>query len=180
MRILLAHQGSPASEAAALAVGHVWPAHSVIRVVTVIEPNAAALSSFASYAEIMAASDQIRAEAEDDQADVLERLVERGWNVTSTIVHGRAAHELVTEAAAFEADLMIVGARVPGPWLAPDLSLARDLLDAAPCPVVVARRHSISQVVLATDGSTGARRAEAHLIESPAFAGLPILVVSVA
>ena len=179
MRILLAYQGSPTPEAAAFAAGHPWPEGSAIRVVTVIEPNAAALSTFASFPETMAVVKRVRREAEDDQAEVLSRLAGRSWSVTGEIVYGRAVNKLVAEATVFGADLVIVGARLAWPWPAPDLSLARDLFDAAPCPVVVARRQSISRVVLGTDGSPGARRAEAHLVESPALTGLPILVVSV-
>ena len=180
MKILVAHQGSPIPEAVAFAACHPWPQGSAMHLVTIIEPNAAAFSSFAGFAEVKAVADEVRRMAEDGQANLVNRLAEQGWSVTAELVYGRAVTRLSAAATEFQADLLIVSPRRAGPGLGPDLSLARDLIDAPPCPVVVARRHSISRVVLGTDGSPGARLAEAHLVESPALAGLPILVVSVA
>jgi nucleotide-binding universal stress UspA family protein len=180
MKILFAHQGWPTPEAIAFAACHPWPQGTAFRVVAVMEPDAAAFSSFAGFSEIKAETDEVRRRMEDGQAGVLVRLAERGWSVAAELPYGRAMTRISAAASEFDADLMIVSPRLAAPGIELDVTLARDLLETSPCPVIVARRHSISRVVFATDGSPGARTAEMHLVESPVLAGLPILVVSVA
>lgn len=53
-------------------------------------------------------------------------------------------------------------------------------MGSAPCPVLVARRPTADRLLLCTDGSDGALRAERFLATSPALAGRPITVLSVA
>jgi len=180
MRIVLAHQGWPSVAAADLAAGHPWPNGSTFKVVTSIEPGAAHLPTFPSFAEALVMAEHVRAEAEADQREVLDSLASRGWSVAGEIAYGRAASNLITQARGFRADLLVVDGQPDSTGAAADWSIVLELLDTAPCPVLVVRRSVISRILLGTDGSAGARLAEAYLVESPALADLPIVVVSVA
>ena len=59
-------------------------------------------------------------------------------------------------------------------------SVSREVVDHAPCPVLVARGSRLRHVLLAADGSPDARRAENALASWPIFAGLPVRVLSIA
>lgn len=184
MRILLAYDSSSgAAEAANLVSRLALPPSSVVRVVSVIEPFIVNPTPWtggvASYSpEILA---QVQAYHEDEIADVIQRLSEPDRTVEGTVLHGRPASVIVEEAREFAADLVVVGSRGRGSIAALVLgSISSEVVDHAPCPVLVARRSGLSRVVLATDGSPTAAAAEALLARWPVFAGLPIRVVSVA
>ena len=59
-------------------------------------------------------------------------------------------------------------------------SVSAEVVDHAPCPVLVSRTQSISRVIFATDGSVPSAAAETVLSTWPIFERLPIHVVSVA
>jgi nucleotide-binding universal stress UspA family protein len=140
MRIVLAHQSWPSAAVADLAGGHSWPNGSTFKVVTSIEPGAAYLPMFPGFAEALAVAEHVRAEAEADQFEVLDALATRGWSVSGEIAYGRAASNLIAQARGFKADLLIVDGHPDGAGMAADRSIALDLLDTAPCPVLVVRR----------------------------------------
>jgi nucleotide-binding universal stress UspA family protein len=180
MRILLSDAGWPGSDdGTAVAAGHAWPQGSVIRVATVIGPPAA-LPTWPSLAQAREEAARLRLAAEDSQSTIVERIRASGWPVDGTILHGPARARIVEAANAFRADLLIIGARADGMMASGAESVAADLVDTARCPVLVARGPSISRLVLATDGSAGAQSAEGHLLDSPALARVPTVVVSVA
>ena len=78
------------------------------------------------------------------------------------------------------ADLIVIGHRGHSRWESALLgSVSAEVVDHAPCAVLVARDDRIGPVVLADDGSPHARAAETIMTECPLFAGLPITVVSV-
>lgn len=58
-------------------------------------------------------------------------------------------------------------------------SVSAEVVDHAPCPVLVVRRRTLSRVLLATDGSAAARGAEEVLATWPVFEGLAAHVVCV-
>ena len=58
-------------------------------------------------------------------------------------------------------------------------SVAAEVIDHASCPVLVARAPKLTSIVVAHDGSDGARQAEEVLARWPPFRDLPIRVVSV-
>jgi nucleotide-binding universal stress UspA family protein len=97
------------------------------------------------------------------------------------VVRDRAASAIIDEASAFAADVVIVGSRGHGTIASLLLgSVSSEVVDHAPCPVLVARTGGVSSIVLATDESPSARAAEAVVAEWPIFVEVPIFVVSVA
>ncbi len=98
----------------------------------------------------------------------------------SEVLAGRPGSVIVDEAHAFAADLVIVGSRGHGSLSSLVLgSVSAEVVDHAPCPVLVARQPSITRAVFGTDGSPAAVFAEAILTDWPIFEGVPIRVVSV-
>ena len=78
------------------------------------------------------------------------------------------------------ADVVVIGHRGLGGWESALLgSVSAEVVDQAPCSVLVARDARIGSVVLAVDGSLHAREAESILTGCPLFSGLPTTVVSV-
>jgi nucleotide-binding universal stress UspA family protein len=184
MRVLLAYDGSAGSvEAAALTEAISWPSDSVLRVVSVIEPTLSAISGpwdrgSALSPELDAA---ITASANEALREVIERLGSSGRSVDGDVLRGRAASAIIDNAREFRADLVIVGSRGHGAIATLLLgSVSSEVVDHAPCPVLVARRGTLSQAVFATDDSPAAHAAEAVLGRWPVFGDIPIRVVSVA
>jgi nucleotide-binding universal stress UspA family protein len=184
MRVLLAYDGSAgAAEATALAEAIHWPSDSVLRVVSVIEPILSPMSGpwdrgTALSPELDA---EITASANETLRDVVERLGSSGRSVGGNVLRGRAATAIIDDARDFGADLVIVGSRGHGAIATLLLgSVSSEIVDHAPCPVLVARRATFSRAVFATDDSPSAQAAEAILARWPIFAGLPMSVLSVA
>jgi nucleotide-binding universal stress UspA family protein len=97
------------------------------------------------------------------------------------LVRGRAASAIVDEARSMPADLIVVGHRGHGRWESMLLgSVSSEVVDHAPCPVLVARDERLGPILFADDGSPSARLAEAVLTGWPLFAGLPMTVLTVA
>jgi nucleotide-binding universal stress UspA family protein len=101
--------------------------------------------------------------------------------IEPVLLRGRPASMIVEEARDMPADLVVVGHRGHGPWESMLLgSVSAEVVDHAPCPVLVARDERLGPIVFADDGSPGARAAEALLTDWPIFGGLPITVLTVA
>jgi nucleotide-binding universal stress UspA family protein len=184
MRVLLAYDGSAgASEAAALAASIAWPKDTVLRVMTVIEPILMPVSGpwdrgSALSPELDA---MITASADETLLEAVERLGSSGRAADGSVLRGRAASTITDYARDFDADLVIVGSRGHGAISTLVLgSVSSEVVDHAPCPVLVARSGTLSRVVFATDDSPSALAAEAILARWAIFAGLPISVLSVA
>lgn len=127
--------------------------------------------------DIVFEADRETAEAEAKVA--AERIGRPTTAVTWAAVHGRPASVVLDEAAAWSADLIVVGTRGLGPFTAALLgSVSDEIVDHATCPVLVVRRPSIERVVLADDGSAGARTAAA-VLAWPIFARSRVRVVTV-
>jgi len=100
--------------------------------------------------------------------------------IEPVLVRGRAASVIVDQAREMGADLIVLGHRGQGRWESILLgSVASEVVDHAPCPVLVARDEHLGSVILADDGSPHARTAEGVVRAWPLFSGLPITVVSV-
>lgn len=187
MRILLAVDGSVSSDhATALVSTLALPAGSTIRVVAAQQPYSDALAM--SWAAMGDAGANLETEEEQD-ARLLKEAVGRAEaalarpdvTVEGFLLHGRPGSVICDEAGAFEADLVVVGSRGHGTIATMVLgSTAAEIVDHAPCPVLVARRDSLGALAFADDGSTSARLAESVLATWPVFAGLPVTVMTVA
>ena len=187
MRILLAVDGSLSSDRATELVSTFpLPPESVIRVVAVQQPFVDVLAmSWASVGE-----SGIGDETEEEQdARHLKEAIERA-EITLTrpdltlegfLVRGRPASAIVDEAGAMKADLVVLGSRGHGTIATMVLgSTASEVVDHAPCPVLVARSGTLGTVALADDGSSSARSAESVVATWPLFADREISVVAVA
>jgi nucleotide-binding universal stress UspA family protein len=186
MRALLAYDGSAGSEqAASLLLGLPLPEGTVVRVIAAAEP-AFALAPVAPLAPHdlgfnQDIQDQIVAHLKSEVDQVVERLRSAGTEVDGDVVYGRPATVLVDEARRFEADVIVAGSRGHGTIATLVLgSVSAELVDHAPAPVLIARKPEATRILLAVDGAPAASRAEQLLAESPAFAAMPIPVVSVA
>jgi nucleotide-binding universal stress UspA family protein len=104
-----------------------------------------------------------------------------GVTVEGFLLQGRPGSSIVDEAGAMSADLVVVGNRGHGRIATMLLgSTASEIVDHAPCPVLVARHKHLAPLAFADDGSNSARHAETVFTRWPIFAGLPVSVVTVA
>jgi nucleotide-binding universal stress UspA family protein len=152
-------------------------------VVSVIEPILSPMSGPWDRGSVLSPEldAAITASANETLREVVERLASPARSVDGNVLRGRAASSIVDDARDFRADVVIVGSRGHGAIATLLLgSVSSEVVDHAPCPVLVARGRSLSQAVFATDDSPSAQAAEAILARWPVFAGLPIHVLSVA
>ena len=187
MRILLAVDGSLSSDRATELVSTFpLPPESVIRVVAVQQPFVDVLAL--SWASVGGSGIGDETEEEQD-ARHLKEAIERAETtlrrpnliLEGFLVRGRPASAIVDEAGAMEADLVVVGSRGHGTIATMVLgSTASEVVDHAPCPVLVARNSTLGTVALADDGSPSARTAESVVATWPLFADREISVVAVA
>ncbi len=187
MRILLAVDGSVCSDRATeLVASCSLPPGSTIRVIGVHQPYADTLAyTWAAIGDAGAGPET------EDEATIRQlreaiartelALQQEGSTVEGFIVHGRPGSAIVDEAAAADADLVVVGSRGHGTIATMLLgSTAAEVVDHAPCPVLVARHGHLGPVAFADDGSHSARTAESVFTTWPIFAGEPISVLTVA
>ena len=180
MRVVIGHDGSAGAELATrLAASIDWPAGTGIRIIRAVAaeelPSIDALSSADSRSR---SSDQgldepaLRAAA--------QRIERPEIQVEAAIVRGDAADVLADEATSFGADLLITGSRRRG--FVQSLvggSAAGEIVDRAPCPVLVARSTDLRTVMLTTDGSAQSAAAAELVARWPIFDLARIHVVTV-
>lgn len=185
MRVLLASDGSAGAGRARALVDRIeWPPETDIRVAGVLE----------HYDEVLglpglssADPDQRDVEASvgrrlDDALEAAVRdLARSDRRVDRVVLRGHPAKAIVSEARDFVADLIVLGSRGHGAVRTALLgSVSADVVDHAPCPVLVARHDTLTRILLATDGSAGAEHAEHVLRDWPILAGRPVTVLCVA
>lgn len=185
MRVLIGYDGSANAELALrLAMALRLPPGSEIHLVTVVKPTVVAAvvpRHFGSDELAVQADARVVAKHEGEQAAAVDRLRSSEHVVHALVVEGRPASVLLHEANAIRADLVVVGSRGAGSISSMLLgSVSAEVVDHARCPVLVARRPSVTRVLLASDGSPHARSAEAIVARWPLFEVVPIRVVSVA
>jgi nucleotide-binding universal stress UspA family protein len=179
MNVLVASDGSPASEAAVRLLAALARRGAVrFRVFTVASFDLAlALAEQTGRYDEAAALERARAIAEVAAAS----LRDAGHDASAEVVEGHPATEIL--AAAERADLVAVGAGRER-WLEILLlgSTAHEVLLHAPCPVLVVHRTARDrgiQVLVATDGSEAADRAARTFAELADPGSCTIRVVSV-
>ena len=185
MKILLAIDGSDASMSAVAATAALsTPPGTTIEIVTVVP------DSFAPEGSVW--PNVIRVDPPTDRDRVLDDVTRRLQDLADRlgsderpvqirVLEGRPATEIVAEARRFGADLIILGARglsaVQRVLLG---SVSSEVVDHAPCPVLIARREATGSIMLAVDGSDGADLATGFVAESGLFREADVHVVSVA
>jgi nucleotide-binding universal stress UspA family protein len=185
MRVLISYDGSAGADQAVELVETIrWPIDSIVRIVGVAEPPAMLLAAPwapASPAEATEVDAQMVVYLEDRVAEAVRRLRASVPIVEGVVHRGHPATVVVDEARRFGADLVVAGSRGHGPIASLVLgSVSAEIVDHAPCPVLVARRPTLKRVIFATDGSNASGAAESILVRWPIFDGLSIRVVSVA
>jgi len=179
MRIVIGIDGSAASRTACeLVATRSWPVGSRVRLVAIVEPPAPWIGLAAGNRDGTAAREDELAVILDDRADLLRR---QGLTCELVIEVGRPSEVLLSHAAEWFADLVVVGSRRLGPAASAVLgSVSAYLVDHAPCPVLVARSPRIERMLLATDGSPSCLGIPRELAAwRPAFRGVDVEVVSI-
>jgi nucleotide-binding universal stress UspA family protein len=181
MRVLLAVDGSAASDIARDLVASLkWPSGTVIRLVAVVEPMSSALIGLSPNAATEFDDREIPASVDQRLTDAAAQLEEAGRAVEKRVLRGRPASEIVDEATEMRADIIVLGSRGLGRLRSMLLgSVSAEVVDHAPCPVLVARAPSVGRVLVAVDGSTTAGRAVENLADAQYLAGHRLEVLSV-
>lgn len=179
MKILLATDGSPSAQhAEELVVRTTWPDGSEIDVLHV--DLLADIELDTATEHFIKAHSAVRHLGEERLAALVERLRAAGRTIRSRTISGRPATAIVAHAERLGADLVVVGSHNHGALASFTLgSVSAEVVDHAPCPVLVARRSALGPIVLGTDGSPGALRAESLLATWPFLAKEQVHVVSV-
>ena len=181
MRVLLAMDGSASSDTARdLVASLTWPEGTRIRVVAVVEPMSAVLIGAMPYSATEFDDREIAASLETRLSDAAALLAHPGRMIETRVLRGRPGSAIVEEATDLRADLVVVGSRGLGPLRSVLLgSVSAEVVDHAPCPVLVARGASIGRVLVAVDGSDTARRAVEHLADAKYLEGHRLHVLTV-
>jgi len=179
VRILLATDFSPHGEDASRIVNALpLPSGSTIRVLHVIEPFPE-IAAFAP-AGIVDITDAAKQQFSGDLEQIAARLRAAGRQVETAMVLGRTADVIVEEAERSKADLILIGSRgrraIKSALLG---SVSAEVVDRAPCPVLVVRGPALRRAILAEDGSETAAAGARLLATVPALSDLEIDVVSV-
>ncbi len=184
MKVLLAVDGSDASMTAVAATAALsFRPGSTVEVVSVIPDSFAPEGSpWPNVIRIDPPTDRYR--IVDDVSSRLLHIADRirvgDTTVDVCVLEGRPATEIVAEAARFGADLIVMGAcglsAVRRLLLG---SVSSEVVDHAPCPVLVARHAAVERVMFATDGSPGAADAAEFIAESGLCDEAQIRIVSV-
>jgi nucleotide-binding universal stress UspA family protein len=146
MKILLAIDGSPCSEAAVEEIAkRPWPADSQVRVISVVEPPA--LLTVEPYID----STDYFAEVEKAAGDAARKVIERaaaklreGGNlmVATEVLRGSPRRVIVEEAETWSADLIAIGSHGYGTWERLLLgSVSQSVATHAECSVEIVRRR---------------------------------------
>ena len=144
MKILLAIDGSPCSDAAIKEVAR-WPwlAHSEVRVITVDAPVDRGMFKSSSGNAFDELVKQQRAESAKYLRDSTTFLEQNssGVRVTSALLEGWPKDAIVTEADRFGADMVVVGSHGYGPVRRFFLgSVSLFVAHQAPCSVLIVRQ----------------------------------------
>ena len=142
MRILVATDGSAASEQAVNDVGRrPWPASSVARVISVVTSNIPGVASLVPTVPIEVVQAR-ELEAQEVAARAVNRLSEGGLAADAVTRQGDPAKLIVDEAHDWKADLIVVGSHGQSGIERLLLgSVAKSVVSLAPCSVEVVRRQ---------------------------------------
>ena len=181
MRVLLAMDGSASADTARnLVASLTWPDATLIRVVAVVEPTSAVLIGLAPTTATLDDEPAVTASLEARVVETARRLATPGRTIETRVIEGRPASVIVDQAIDLRAELIVVGSRGLGRLRSMLLgSVSAEVVDHAPCPVLVARASSIGPILVAVDGSASARGAVDHLAGASYLAGHRLHVLAV-
>jgi nucleotide-binding universal stress UspA family protein len=179
MKILLATDGSPsAQQAETLTATTSWPEGTEIDALCVDQLLDREIDL--ETQRFLDAHSAVRQAIDDRMAALVERLSGPGRTVRARVVLGRPATAIVDEARQLGSELIVIGSHDHGALAAFTLgSVAAEVVDHSPCPVLVARRPTFGPIVLGHDGSEGAKHAEELVASWPFLARENVRVVSV-
>jgi nucleotide-binding universal stress UspA family protein len=183
MRILLATDGSATAAIAARLVENIpWPPGTSIDVVRALDdPGLNGVEGPWLIALPTASQTQAAVrEAEDALLRAVEPLRTRGLSTAHTVLRGRPADALLDWIDGHRPDLVIVGTR--GNSVVTQAlvgSVSAELIDRSPVPVLVVRRPTLENVVVAVDGSDIASEAVSTVKRWPFLATTAIQTLSV-
>jgi nucleotide-binding universal stress UspA family protein len=159
MKALLAIDGSTESAfGLETAASFEWPSGTELLVLTVLPSKAewygGPWAAGIAYFPPDHLRDDLKAERAALLVEAAARLRQPGLEVATRLIEGRAASVIVDTAREMGSDLIIVGARGHGAIEEALLgSVSAEVVDEAPCAVLVARRPSAGRVLIGTDGS---------------------------
>jgi nucleotide-binding universal stress UspA family protein len=179
LRILVANDGSSRAQVAVDLVATVrWPARTVVEILEVNEPLMPGME--VAPETLRALEREVQDQIDTDLALAKSRLLPLG-TVGTVSRRGRAASEIVHTAERAGSDLIVLGSRGRGPLATMLLgSVAAEVIDRSPCPVLIARIPRLGRIAVADDGSAAAGYAVRLVSTWPIFSALPTRVVSVA
>jgi nucleotide-binding universal stress UspA family protein/RimJ/RimL family protein N-acetyltransferase len=182
MRVLLAIDGSPSSDAARdLLTSLAWPEGTAVRVVGVVDVTSPALIGYSPYVVPYIDTGALERSLRATVAEMVDSLHVAGLAADKVVLRGRPGSRIVEQAAEFGADLIVLGSRGMGRIQSMLLgSVSAEVVDHAPCPVLVARSDTVERILLATDGSVTADLAVKHVATTGYLGHLPVEVISVA
>jgi nucleotide-binding universal stress UspA family protein len=175
MKVLLAIDGSSESALALeTSASLTWRVGTRLDVLTVLPTEAELYGGPWAAGVAYVPNEDLRDHLRTDRDALLERAAARlrrpGLEVRTRSVEGRAASVIVDAAKEMEADLVILGARGHGAIERALLgSVSAEVVDQAPCAVLVARHSSASRILIGTDGSDVAMSAIAFVGGSRLF-----------
>lgn len=179
LKVLLAVDGSSRAHVAIdLVAAMHWPARTIVQILDVNEPSMPGME--AAPQNMGALEREVQDQIDADLAFAKIRLLPLG-SVDTVSRRGRAASEIVHEAQRIGSDLIVMGSRGHGPLATMLLgSVAAEVVDRSPCPVLIARTPKLERIAVADDGSVAAAWATRIVATWPIFNALPARVVSVA
>lgn len=184
MKALLGIDGSASSNVAVEAAASLaWPAGSDVEIVSVVPADTELFGGpwpAAAYVQSTEVRDRLASEL-GRQLEIAASAIRReGLSVRTRLLEGRSASEIVRLATQGDVDIVILGARGHGALERMLLgSVSAEVVDRAPCPVLVARRRPSSRVLLGTDGSPDAQHAIDFMAASELWRGATVRVASV-
>lgn len=144
MRVLLAIDGSPFSDAAVREVGlRPWPPATQVKLVTVDRPLGAAVCgttpSGAVYDDIVRHERQQASQMLNQSAALLQQLA-RDMEISTALLEGVPKEQILNEAHRWSADLIVVGSQGRGAIRSLVLgSVSLAVATTAPCSVLIVR-----------------------------------------
>ena len=148
MRILLAVDGSPFSEAAVSEVAsRPWPAASEVKVVTAFQvPMIPTPEVWAVSSEYLPALEKIAREQSESIVDAavaaLAGGLDKSLTVSGEVIQGLPREAILEEAERWNADLIVMGSHGYGAWRGFLLgSVSRAVVTQAKCSVEVVHRR---------------------------------------